>query len=258
MAEKYLLPDEIDEKNVINGKTEAQWQAELVAMASEICKQARARSKYEKCRALFGYINTKYGGGGFAYRTMDSPEPQRAVQTFAKKSGDCDDLVHLYNAMAEAVGIKSLIGVQQREEDGAEILHGVAAVILEGREDFEPSIAFGKDKAYRKYALSKFGQTDSENLCLVFIDLANGTFGRQGNFELFLRATPAQYANRAAAAANAKDWHGALSDYGIALAQAKDSQIYGDLGKKILSGIRICKNRIGDEDKMEKRYAQVH
>lgn len=214
---------------------------QIGAKAREVC--AGARNDLEKCYELFQYVRAGGTGGILQRESMENP--QGPEETFWNKKADCDERVYLFNRMAGAAGIRARIAIGERMGNGEKVRHAAAAVLLPLRDDnFAPNMAFEKDAAYRRYALSRLGMPDSPGLHLYLIDPENRVFSLQEKFEIFWDMTPAEYLNRGAGRAKLQDFAGALSDFRAAQALCAGSAIYGSLAGTLKLYIVQCEQAI--------------
>ncbi|VVB65857.1 Lipopolysaccharide assembly protein B [Candidatus Gugararchaeum adminiculabundum] len=148
------------------------------------------KSEFEMARALFDAVKDD-GKLGIKY-SYSSVEPREhgtktALDVWKDKSGDCDELTGLYNALVKLAGMKGAqgfagIGYANVDIDyrGEEVGHMCAVVFIKGDvpEKFRYK-DFEGNKKFRESTLKTAGIADSKDMHMVLVDLTYEQFGAQ-------------------------------------------------------------------------------
>ncbi len=179
MADDALLPLEISPKNIIAGKSEFQLWNEIVETAKKLC--AGISDPIEKARAIYDFLNQNRDGAVFAYdekAIRGEGFARRAVETWAEKKGDCDEMAYLFVAMARAAGLEAgFVDVAELETPGT-VKHGCACIFVENGDEQLNYRRFSEDFSFRSRTLSIAG-IGGNNLAMALIDPTVGIFGAQ-------------------------------------------------------------------------------
>jgi tetratricopeptide (TPR) repeat protein len=187
--QRVSTPFDLIIKNKIRGKTEWAWYTILKKL---IEKTTKGKSGVDMLQEFYNQISTEYSrnksGERFGKRlsvkyerSENHPEARtfRAIEAFARKRGDCDELAYLFLMMGRIGMVKNsdimdlLVGDVHVAYNNKPVSHTCAAIFIKGEKPEGTYVRFEEDKTFRKKTLAKTGLKDSPDLHLILVDLVN-------------------------------------------------------------------------------------